>query len=215
MKTLAISCLAFGALALSQLVIVNCAVCDEIQWGYGYGAFDRYNVNASFTTPAGTPYDPSGLNISPQLIDRLVNEVSTCLDGVAPNGQLPPDIVSASVCHSTTFTWPLERKWFEVKIASDWVYSCDHTQQLLPVLAGNAGCIAKGETPTDTCPCRWRAGIECPNHIITTPSFYLFKDALTRFLTGCENPWANPELAKCASPTTTPLSDGSDPNNGL
>ena len=199
---------------LSLSTETGCGYCDELRWGYGYGAFDQYNVNATLTTPLGTHYDPSGLPISPQLIDRLVGEVNTCLQGVAPNNVLPSDVVKASMCASTNITLPINRQSFQVKVASDWVYSCDKTQELLPVDAGSAGCIANGLTPTDSCPCKWRAGIKCPNSIITTPSFYLFKDALTRYITGCQNPWAS-ALANCATPSTTMLSDGTDPNNGL
>ncbi len=203
-------------LIVPQSSPVACATCSEIPWGYSDGEFDQYQVSNTLTTPEGIAYDPSGLPISPQLIDRLTNEVDLCLTQLSPTGVLPSGIAQASSCFGS-FQLPIQSKSFVVKVASDWVLSCDGTQQLLPkpVEAGPAGCVAKGQDPTAACPCRWRAGIECPNIIITTPSFYLYKDALTRFVTGCRNPWASPQLAQCASPSTTPLSDGTDPNNGL
>ncbi len=198
---------AAATVALAFLVAPQCTVCDEDRWGYGYGAFDRYDVHPTSVTAGGIGYDPSGLPIAPELIDRLTGEVEKCLASVEADAGV------ARACMQYAGT--IDRKSFVVKIANDWVLSCDGSQQLLPVLAGSAGCIAKGLTPSEQCPCRWRAGIECPNQIITTPSFYLYKDALTRFVTGCADPWAYPSLATCVSPSTTPLSDGTDPNNGL
>lgn len=197
--------------------VTGCASCSEMQWGYSDGEFSRYSAEGLYQTPEGTLYDPSGLPISPELIDRLTNEVDKCLTAISPTGNLPSDMQSGSRCYQGSFQLPIAKKSFVVKIANDWVLSCDGTQQLLPdpVKAGPAGCVAKGQTPDAQCPCRWRAGIRCPNVLVVTPSFYLYKDVLIRFVTGCQNPWGNDVLAQCASPSTTPLSDGTDPNNGL
>ena len=194
----------------------NISFCSELNWGYSDAEFDHYDIIANNITLSGTTFDPTGQNISPQLIDRLTSEVETCLD-TAFNGTLPDDVVHNSLCSNNHFPIHINRAGFEVKIPNDWVINCDGTQQLLPtpVKSGPNGCLAKGETPSAQCPCRWRAGIKCPNILITTPSFYLYKDVLVRYTTGCQNPWASPQLAACASPSTTPLSDGSDPNNGL
>lgn len=177
----------------STLCTAGCVAerCHEYKWGYAENGFDSYDVATTQLTPKGTPFDPSGMKISGQLIDRLTDEVETCL------GQT------------------IERSAFVVKVANDWTLNCDKTEQVLPILAGSAGCLAKGLTPTSECQCRWRAGIKCPNSIIVTPNFFLYKDALIRYVTGEPNPWAIDKLANCAAPTTTPLSDGSDPKNGL
>ena len=164
------------------------APCYSSQWGYSNGEFDRYIFIGSEKTQEGIIYDPSGQNISPQLIDRLTDEVEICLQQ------------------------GIDRTSFQVKIAGDWVLNCDQTQQVLPdpVWEGWSGCYAKGQKPTAECPfCRWRAGIKCPGTLITTPSFYLYKDVLIRFITGNPDPWGDPILAKCATPSTLPLSDGS------
>lgn len=186
-------------LPLFDTALTNCSIstCSETKWGYSYSEFDRYDVVLDHTTTAGTLYDPSAQNISPLLIDRLTHEVDVCLTDLGYS--------------------PINYQSFSVKVVGDWVLNCSGTQQELPdpVWAGNGGCVSKGQAPSIACPCRWRAGIKCPNIILTTPSFYLYKDALTRFVVGTDNPWASPELAKCASPSTTPLSNGSDPNNGL
>ncbi len=179
--------------------------CSEIRWGYAYHAFNRYEVQQTSVTESGIVYDPSGLQISPALIDRLTFEVESCLTLVEKSNTGP----SCMIFHGS-----IARNSFVIKIASDWVLSCDKSEQLLPVYAGSEGCIEKGITPTEQCPCRWRAGIKCPNVLIVTPSFYLYKDALIRFVTGCQNPWASPALASCATPSTLPLSDGTDQSVG-
>lgn len=191
--------------------------CNSIEWGYSGEEFDHYPISSEQITNGGTIFDPTGQNISPELIDRLTNEVNNCLLNAFSNKLLSNNIINASYCDDEAIQIPIDKTSFTVKIPDDWVLNCDGTQQVLPtpVQAGGEGCINKGLTPDKYCPCRWRAGISCPNILITTPSFYLYKDILIRFVTGCANPWASPELAVCASPSTTPLSDGSDPENGL
>lgn len=205
-------------LIIIPLVLTGCnSYCSELQWGYSDSEFDHYSVDANLITPQGTPYDPTGQPISPELIDRLTGEVETCLATALPGNILSKEIISNSHCSKTIVELPIPRQSFSVKIPNDWVLNCDGTEQVLPtpVMAGGLGCVAKGQTPSAQCPCRWRAGIKCPNTLIATPSMYLYKDVLIRFTTGCQNPWASPELAACATPSTTPLNNGTDPNNGL
>jgi len=203
-------------LTSDSLLLSSCAPdCMEYKWGYTPSTFENYHVNANFITPEGTTYDPSGMPISPELIDRLTQELETCLIEGLVSSQISQDIAAQASCENNTIELPIKRHSFVVKVANDWVPNCEKTQQLLPVYAGSGGCAAKGEVATDECPCRWRAGIRCENILIVTPSFYLYKDVLIRFLGGCSNPWGSPILAKCASPTTTPMSDGTDSKNGL
>jgi len=196
-----------------SLIIVNCnsnITCSEYQWGYSEGEFDYYHPQFSSITNDGTHFDPMDQNISPQLIDQLTNQVEDCLHTTFPNSQLTDTVIHQSVCLNNRFTYPIDRKSFNIVVANNWVLSCDGSQQLLPqpVISGNAGCLAKGETSSIQCPCRWRAGIKCPNVLITTPSFYLYKDILIRWITNCSNPWNSPELVNCANPSTNPLSLG-------
>jgi hypothetical protein len=149
---------------------------------YGFvvpGTAPTFAVSPSSVTPGGIRFDPTGQAIAGETIDRLTSEVSECL-GMS-----------------------IDRASFRVKVPRNWALSCDKTQQVLPVLAPNEGCDAKGLTDR-SCPCRWRAFIQCPNVIIATPSLYLYKDALIRLVTGNPNPWGDPRLAKCAAPTTEP-----------
>lgn len=168
---------------LWPLLLISCASAP-LPIRLGYNPVPAYLVAASQVSPSGIRFDDSDQHISGALLDRLVGEVETCLQK------------------------SIDRRSFVVKVPADWSLSCDGSQQILSSRAPDAGCIAKGEQPTPACPCRWRAVVQGPNVIVATPSLYLFKDALTRFVTGSQNPWADPALAKCAAPTTAPLSMG-------
>jgi hypothetical protein len=172
-------------LLLSLLMLTSSCEpsCRAARWGYSISNGVTYEVAPTSTTPGGIKYDATGQNVPPELIDRLTREVGDCL-------KMSIDPAS-----------------FVVKIPAGWSKSCDGSQEMLPSGAPEIGCMAKGlGDPDPKCPCRWRALIQCPNTIVATPSLYLFKDALTRFVTGSVNPWADPKLVACASPSTPPLS---------
>lgn len=169
------------------LLLAGCAPsseCLRVKWGYMVAHDQQYPTSPTETTPGGIRFDDSGQAVSGELLDRLTNEVSECL-------------------HMS-----IDRSGFVVKVPADWQPSCDGSQQVLTAIAPQSGCDAKGMSYDPQCPCRWRAVIQCPNVIVATPSLYLYKDALTRWVTGSPNPWADPALAKCASPSTAPLSTG-------
>lgn len=96
---------------------------------------------------------------------------------------------------------------FRVIVASNWTTSCDGKEQVLPMLAPSAGCLAKAPA-TGGCKCHWRAGVREPDVVITTPNLLLYPDALTRLQTGSANPWADSSLIPCLGPWTGPR-DGS------
>jgi hypothetical protein len=175
-------------LLMSCLVLViGCAPVREQMWAYN-PPVHPYDVHAMSVTPQGIHFDPSGQDISGALIDRLTDEVEMCLQK------------------------SIDRGSFVVKIPSNWSLSCDKTQQLLTGDdAPNSGCDAKGLPNKEGCPCSWRARMQWPNVVVTTPSFYLYKDALTRFVTRIQNPWADPWAVKCVTPSTSPLSTGAGP----
>lgn len=208
----------FALLATSGLLTgASCsAVCDELQWGYSFGEFDSYTFNSSLKTPKGIAYDPSGQDISPQLIDQITDQVELCLYqafGETPGQSVSIDLSSIRqtyTCFNDSLHLPIDRQGFNVIIPSNWQLSCDKSQQVLATVAGGVGTVCDfGEVATADCLCHWRAGIKCPDTLITTPSFYLYPDVLIRHTLGCADPWASAQLANCASPLTQPLSDGS------
>lgn len=166
-----------GRCAWLGLALLGCApeVCNPLRWGYAVGHGKQYPLGSLRLTSAGIRHDGG----DGATIDRLTQEVGDCLK------------VS------------IDRSSFVVKVPADTGMSCDGKQQELSAIAPMSGCDAKGLA--GGCPCHWRALVQCPNVIVATPSLYLFKDALVRFVTGSTNPWADPVLAKCAAPTTDPL----------
>lgn len=183
------------AVAIGSIWLIGCG-CKESDWGYACGTFDSIPVSAKLNTASGIEYDPSGQPINPALIDRLTHEVEVCLNT------------------------SIDRSSFGVKVVSDYKLSCNEpgwgVSQQLNVLAPEDACEDKNQTPDPACPCRYRSGIEQGNGndngkdtLITTPSFYLYKDVLIRHTLNVIDPWTA-ELAPCATPTTGQLSDGTE-----
>lgn len=177
-----------------------------------------YVVNATSFTPSGIRYDPSGLPINPELIDRLTDEVENCLMKAYPTGDITamyqqPDGLACGMTTPKHFTLPVNRGCLTVKIAADWHLStaefAGSKQQLLHDVASNTGDCGKGENGPGAC--FWRAGVQDKVTIVTTPSMFVYKDPLVRIITGCAYPWSSPTMAACMTPTTTALSDGTGP----
>jgi len=173
-----------------------------VRWRYAdqFG----YAVQPTLETPSGISVDPSGQAVDLAVVEGIVDDVESCLQkefGDPP--RIPDDVRAAANCYSSTFPAPYPRaQCLTIKIPNDWVLSCDKSQQVLPWEAPEAGCLAKGLTPTKVCPCRWRAGIQDNDTAVTTPNLYNLRDPLIRIITGCNSPWSHPRLAKCATPST-------------
>lgn len=198
-------------LFLSSLFL-SCGRQERCSAIYDFPDQTSYEVNANLLSPKSIAIDTSGLNISTKLVDRLTDEVETCLIKNFGNPPiLPPDVQRDGSCPGETFQLPIRRQCLTVKVANDWFLSENEAdgskQQLLPFVAGYGGC-GKGLSGDD--PCYWRAGIQDNLTIVTTPSFYLYKDPLVKITTGCTNAWFDAKLAACMLPTTKPLSDGSE-----
>ncbi len=183
--------------------------CKPVYWYWSQFAYD---VSPSMTTPKGIKVDPSGQHINPARIDRLTDETERCLIETFGNPpKLPPDVVRDGKCQGDTFALPPRRQCITVKVPNDWHLNCDKTEQVLPQDAPVGGCEEKGEHPSEVCHCHYRAGLQNDQTIVTTPNMLVYKDPLIRIITGCGDPWHSPPLAKCATPTTGMLDDGSGP----
>lgn len=177
-----------------------------------YGIDNSNFVDPNVYTPKNVWVDMSGLPVNLNKIDRVIDEVEACLRGFdtadGKNYIVPQS--DAAGCRTATFTLPICRGCLIVKVANDWHLSetmfAGSYQQLLPSFAGYGDC-GKDLAPGI---CFWRAGIQDNYTIVTTPSFYVFKDPLVRLTTGCDKPWSNAALTVCMTPTTHPLDDGSE-----
>lgn len=188
--------LAFMAFCLSCNGEEQIGVCDISKRHYDWGA--RYDVRPYLVTASGILVDASGQHVDLELLDRLTDEVVQCLSEEFPDGNLTG--VKNGLCKRPYMNTAFYRSCLWVKIPNNWVWSCDGSQQLLADLADPQGCINKGLIPTPECPCRWRAllGVRPHLYVVTTPNFYLYKDPLIKFITGCDNVWNVPQFAKCA-----------------
>lgn len=170
-----------------------------------YNAF-HYDVRPTLMSPSGIKIDPTGQALDMEKLERQTNEVERCLtDAFGSPPKIPPDVMRDAECLVDTFNLPLDHGCLTVKVPDDWTLTCDGSQQILPTRAPDEGCLEKGLTPTAQCPCRYRGGTQDDHIIVTTPSFYIFKDPLIRVVTGCNNPWRHPTLAKCAQPSVPRL----------
>lgn len=170
----------------------------------------HYVVRPNETTKQNIEVDDSGLSINLKMIDRLTNEVESCLiEKFGSPIVLDKEIVQQAQCRSNSFDLPLPRQCLVVKVAPDWFVSQyeygGSKHQLIPYTNGGI-CTDKG-VPVQTC--YYRAGLQDDFTIVVPPSFYLYKDPLVRIVTGCLNPWNNPQLSECMFPTTKPLDNGS------
>lgn len=179
---------------------------------YHFADQTDYVVHVTAKTSKNIEVDTSGLNINLNKVDRLTDEVESCLIKTFGNPPfLSEQTMKEGQCASNTFDIPIHRECLVVKVASDWFlskyeYGGTHHQQLPWTNGGQ--CTNKG-LPAGVC--YYRVGIQDDLTIVVPPSFYLYKDGLVRIVTGCANPWYANDLAACMEPTTNPLGDGSEP----
>ena len=154
------------------LACVLVAGCQGGIWSQTFGYYlDRepsYSINP-VVSPGGVRYDG---DVDVEQLDFLTDQLESCLER------------------------SIDRSSFVVKIPNDWTYNCDGTEEVLPFISVfDKTC--KGQIATETCPCRYRAVLQEPNVVVVTPNLKLYRDALTRLLTGSSNPWEDPALSGC------------------
>jgi hypothetical protein len=159
------------------------SACGPDCWTTTWTVTNKYTVNKSniVKTQLGVRVDSEIDGIDLDEIDFRILDTLYCLKN------LNHRMKSLSTCIDC----------ITIKIPKDITWSCDGTQQLLPTEAPQELCNAKGFNLDPDCPCRWRALIQSPAIIVTTPNLALFKDALLRYVTDEFNPWLKPELVRC------------------
>ena len=196
---------------IKSLLLIGLCACspiDEECGNYSFAAIEDYKVNGETYTHEGIHVDADE-NYDLSILDRVTNEVYSCLQTTFPSLKLSSDVISDAWCFKKKIRL-VQKSCFEVKIPSDWRLSCDGSQQVLKDEAPVESCKSKGLNGNfDECPCSWRAGIQQKENttpiIVTTPNLYLYKDPLLRYITSCDYPWSSPPLSTCMSPSTRPL----------
>jgi hypothetical protein len=194
----------FGALAcLAVYLLSGCCnlfpgskVFGGCQSCYGSMIFEDkyYDVKSNITTPKGWHVDATEQSFDVAAFDARMDKIETCLLGLMTEYKtLTEDQRVKWGCWPRGYDpKPLSRDCLEFKIVpavkgcSDW--------QFTKVLAPDAGCLAKGITPTPTCPCRYRTYVQGNRIVVTPPALYLWE--VTRIVTGCSGAWSSP-FAKC------------------
>jgi hypothetical protein len=153
-------------------------ICEQSYGYYGPDTFfETYpEFRATGLTPHGILYQG---NVDPARLDARSTAVLACVHAEARMGQ------------------------FRVLVTPGVPGCLD--QPVLPVRAYSADGSC-GKSLTAACPCRWRAGVVCPNTIVTLESLALYNDALIRWALGPQaladvnyNPWARSDLMPCLS----------------
>lgn len=169
----------------------------------------HYDVDVDSRTPAGIPVDTGGVKRDLSHIDAMALEVKACLAESFPGLRLTDEVLDATYCpdkdFSSSYNAAFKYGCWQVKIDNKWVKSCDGKQQLLeatpPMMPGQTCGGKPGTGSTEECPCHYRVAVTGKT-LIVPPDARLFKDGLVRAITGCQNPWAHPLLAKCARPSS-------------
>ena len=181
----------------SVLFIISCSKEEECP-DYNFQDQFNYEINFNQITASGIQVDFSGQDLSLGLVDELTKETEDCLIKNFPNKTIAQNVYLEADCLVHKFTFPFNRSCFKVKVPNDWTWSCDRTQQLLPYAAPQKLCDDKGFSYDPNCPCRWRAGIQDGDTIVTTPNFKLYKEQLLKLTTSCGNIWNSLKFAECA-----------------
>jgi hypothetical protein len=130
-------------------------------------------------------------------LDQTIRNTLNCLEGV--------ETLSEQECLTAWCVknnWTLEiRSCLVIKVPDVWWVSPCTGSQIFECAAPAASCRAKGQEPTDQCPCSCRAAIQNDQVIITAPNLELLPWRLTELLTGCEQIQNVPRLAECGSPS--------------
>jgi len=201
MQRFTVSVLFFLALGFFGCTTDECLT-PHYDWGFDY------DVNPTYKTPYGIKVDTTNQALHQNfnsMLDKITQEVEACLAERFPNNSLK-SVYAQAYCNSGhEFTPKANKKCLEVKVPDDWLWSRNKEQQFINNRAGDKGCLDKGfsQESIDKYGCYWRVGLQDGYKIITPPNLYLYKDALVKYITGCDNVWYS-ELAVCASPGFEP-----------
>lgn len=170
-------------------LLIGCG--QDFHYNNYYLNVTEYDINPNIVSPNGIRVDTSGFDIDLIELDSHFVHVERCLNDNFPNQIIPKDTYISAHCLYNTFPDKIYRESIIVKIAPDWTYSCDSSQQVFKCNIDPKLCEEKGLISTEECPCRCRGAIQNQNVIITTPNMYLLNNDLIRLHTGCNYIWVS------------------------
>jgi hypothetical protein len=158
-------------LLLSNFLLTGCP--DECYPG-GFLSITHYKVESYKKTLGGIKVYNNFNQVDFSLIDTKVEELESCLN------------------------IKINRCCFAILIPNDWFYSeCQTGEQLLPIGAPRQLCLDKDPNMPIECGCYWRVALQDDYYIVTPPGLKLLKAELSRLVTNENNPWENPDIARC------------------
>jgi hypothetical protein len=168
--------------------------CPTCYGGYVY-EYTHYKVEATHQTAKGMKVDASLVKVIDLAgIDARVDKIEACLlEQFRQHPTLTDKQRADWGCWPRTYkAEPIKRDCITVKLVPP-VPGC-YGWDMLPDLAPEGLCRAKGLEPTPTCPCRWREVIQGDYILVTTPTRLPMWDIVT-IVTGCSNAWTSPFAA--------------------
>ena len=187
---------------LIRLVLLSSLICGgcgpDCYWNL-YTNVTKYSIQTNQVTESGIAVDTIQ-SYQPDLeaIDSAVLRVEACLEDLRQSGYFP---VPKSQCIDLPLrAAPIKRECLKVKIVAPVTGTCSEWH-FLREKAPQEFCDAKGLESDPDCPCRWRWATQDDCHIVIpvpheNHALYLYE--LVRIHSGCNNYWADPELARCA-----------------
>jgi hypothetical protein len=154
--------------------------------------YTNYPVRTTSHSALGFGIDDPNNELDLTRLDKIVGSVRDC---IASLRELTDNEIAQGDCITPT---PIAevRSCLTVKTAPDWHLDCLGKEQVF----GNApvaSCEAKGETPTASCPCEFRAIIQDNCTIVTAPNMKILAGQLATLMTTCNDSWVG-RIYQCA-----------------
>jgi hypothetical protein len=155
-----------------------------------------YPVTVNRHTAGGVAIDDPRQEIDDAAVDAAFNAVEACLASHPRTLTAADTSQFAMWCSTHTVPATIDRAAMTVKVAPDWHVSQCSSEQVFSCDIRAADCEAKGQQPTEACPCQCRHSVQPGPVLVVTPNLLLLRAAIVEAVTGCQNPWGG-SLRSC------------------
>lgn len=191
--------LVYTILTSCLVILGGCQVetCYPIGDNWPYKHFD---VSKQLTTSSlGYKVDDPKSELNVKALDETLANVVQCMNQQAPLTKA--ELIEADCNEKPEVS---VKACLTVKAAPNWIVSTCSGSQVFDCDAPQSGCLAKGITPTDSCPCRCRALNQDFEVLVTTPNLELVPWRFVEMTTGCYQIQYIARYQECASPERRP-----------